>query len=76
MLSALAIGTARLASAETGQGSDPGLLGLALRAVAFVRERRQQALEARVAAFIEANGSYLSDDIERRIGSGALSGEL
>jgi hypothetical protein len=76
MVSVLALGTARLNGYTPAAGTDPGLLGLAVRAFHNLRVRRDDAFGARAAAFIEANGGSLSDDVERRLSERLVTGQF
>ena len=76
MLSMLTYG--RLGSAEIDGPADldPGILSLFARMVRSLREARLDAHERTITTFIEASGGHLSDDIERRIGTGMATGRF
>lgn len=73
MLTFAGIGS-RLADAP--DDLDPGFLTLIARIVRSIREARGSVQDEKVAAFIESNGGQMSDDLERRIGSGVMTGRF
>lgn len=75
MLSMLTFG--HLGAAVEGPNDlDPGILSLFARMARSLREARLGAHERSVATFIESSGGQLSDDIERRIGTGMATGRF